>query len=95
VQAPAPSRPIDRGLAGPGLLAHVLVSKYADHLPLYLYSHGYEFCFGLLWLVSRGTWTLVKWVAEPVDPRVFDNGSLFLCSIRGHRWVFLSWARSK
>jgi transposase len=35
VQAPAPSRPIDRGLAGPGLLAHVLVSKYADHQPLY------------------------------------------------------------
>jgi transposase len=35
LQAPAPSRPIDRGLAGPGLLAHVLVSKYADHLPLY------------------------------------------------------------
>ncbi len=31
VQAPAPSRPIDRGLAGPGLLAHVLVSKYVDH----------------------------------------------------------------
>jgi len=31
VQAPAPPRPIDRGLAGPGLLAHVLVSKYADH----------------------------------------------------------------
>lgn len=35
VQAAAPSRPIARGLAGPGLLAHVLVSKYADHLPLY------------------------------------------------------------
>lgn len=35
VQAPAPSRPIARGIAGPGLLAHVLVSKYADHLPLY------------------------------------------------------------
>jgi transposase len=35
VQAPAASRPIARGLAGPGLLAHVLVSKYADHLPLY------------------------------------------------------------
>src|SRR6201984_3035211 len=33
VQAPAPSRPIARGLAGPGLLAHVLVSKYADNLP--------------------------------------------------------------
>jgi transposase len=38
VQAPAPSRPIARGLAGPGLLAHVLVSKYADHLPLYRQS---------------------------------------------------------
>ena len=29
------SRPIARGLAGPGLLAHVVVSKYCDHLPLY------------------------------------------------------------
>jgi transposase len=42
VQAAAPSRPIDRGLAGPGLLAHVLVSKYADHLPLYRQSEIYE-----------------------------------------------------
>ena len=38
VQAEAPSRPIARGLAGPGLLAHVLVSKYCDHLPLYRQS---------------------------------------------------------
>ena len=37
-QAPAPSRPIARGLAGPALLAHVLVSKYTDHLPLYRQS---------------------------------------------------------
>ena len=42
VQAPAPSRPIDRGLAGPGLLAHVLVSKFSDHLPLYRQSEIYE-----------------------------------------------------
>lgn len=35
VQAPMPSLPIERGKPGPGLLAHVLVSKYADHLPLY------------------------------------------------------------
>jgi len=41
VQAPAPSRPIDRGLAGPGLLAHVLVSKFSDHLPLYRQSEIY------------------------------------------------------
>src|SRR3984885_4910294 len=38
VQANAPSRPIARRLAGPWLLAHVLVSKYADHLPLYRQS---------------------------------------------------------
>jgi len=42
VQAPAPSRPIERGIAGPGLLAHVLVSKYCDHLPLYRQSEIYE-----------------------------------------------------
>ena len=41
VEAPAPSRPIERGLAGPGLLAHVLVSKFADHLPLYRQSEIY------------------------------------------------------
>jgi len=38
VQAPAPSRPIDKGIAGAGLLAHVAVSKYLDHLPLYRQS---------------------------------------------------------
>ena len=42
LQEPAPSRPIDRGLAGPGLLAHVLVSKYADHLPLYRQAEIYR-----------------------------------------------------
>jgi transposase len=31
VQAPAPERPIDGGMATEALLAHVLVSKYADH----------------------------------------------------------------
>ena len=41
VQAPAPSRPIERGLAGPGLLAHVLVAKYADHQPLYRQAEMY------------------------------------------------------
>lgn len=30
-----PSRPIEKGLAGPGLIAHVLGSKFVDHLPLY------------------------------------------------------------
>lgn len=37
-QAPAPERPIAKGLATPALLAHVLVAKYCDHLPLYRQS---------------------------------------------------------
>ncbi|MBA3774817.1 MAG: IS66 family transposase [Ramlibacter sp.] len=46
-QAAAPSRPIERGIAGPGLLAQILVAKFADHQPLYrqaaIYArHGVE-----------------------------------------------------
>jgi transposase len=40
-QASLPSQPIERGRPGAGLLAHVLVSKYADHLPLYRQSEIY------------------------------------------------------
>ena len=40
-QAAAPSRPIARGVAGPGLIAHVMVSKYCDHIPLYRQSGIY------------------------------------------------------
>ncbi len=41
VQAPAPTLPIEKGRPGPGLLAHVIVSKYCDHLPLYRQSDIY------------------------------------------------------
>lgn len=41
VQAPAPSRPIERGIAAPGLLARILVAKFADHQPLYRQSAIY------------------------------------------------------
>ena len=34
-QIPAPSGPIPRSMAGPGLLVHILVFKFDDHLPLY------------------------------------------------------------
>jgi len=37
-QAALPSRPIEKGIAGPGLIAHVVVSKYADHQPLHRLS---------------------------------------------------------
>jgi transposase len=57
VQASAPSRPIERGVAGPGLLAHVLVSKYADHLPLYRQSEIYA-----RQGIELGRSTLADWV---------------------------------
>ncbi len=38
VQAPAPERPIDGGMATEALLAHIVVSKFADFLPLYRQS---------------------------------------------------------
>jgi|SRR6516164_4998598 transposase len=58
VQAAAPSRP-DRGLAGPGLLAHVLTSKFCDHLPLYRQSEIYE-----REGVELDRSMLAKWVGE-------------------------------
>lgn len=67
-QANVPPRVIEKGLPGPGLVAHVIVSKYCDHLPLYrqeqMFSrHGVE--------LSRKT--LCDWVlkaAEKLAPLV-------------------------
>ena len=41
VAAPAPDHAIARGRAGAGLLAHIVVSKYDDHLPLYRQAEIY------------------------------------------------------
>lgn len=59
VQAQAPQRPIARGLAGAGLLAHVLVAKYCDHLPLYRQSAIYA-----REGVELGRSTLADWVGQ-------------------------------
>lgn len=34
VASELPVKPIEKGMAGPGLLAHVIISKFADHIPL-------------------------------------------------------------
>jgi transposase len=54
--------PIEKGLPGPGLMAHVITNKYADHLPLYrqegiLLRHGIE--------LSRST--LCDWMATAAE----------------------------
>ncbi|MGC2498878.1 MAG: IS66 family transposase [Acidobacteriaceae bacterium] len=62
VQAAAPSRPVDRGLAEAGLLAHVVTSKFADHQPLYRQSQIYA-----RQGVDLERSTLARWVAEGSD----------------------------
>jgi transposase len=42
IAAPKPAMPIAKGLPGPGLLAHLIVSKYTDHLPLHRLERVYQ-----------------------------------------------------
>lgn len=58
IAASKPAMPIAKGLPGPGLLAHLIVSKYVDHLPLHRLERVYE-RQGLL--LSRST--LCDWLA--------------------------------
>jgi transposase len=81
VQAPAPMRPIERGYAGPGLLAHVLVSKYADHLPLYRQSEIYAREGVDLERSTLADWVgassaLLEPLVEALRRYVFDCGKL-------------------
>lgn len=57
--APPVERPIDKGLAGPGLLSHVLVSKFCDHLPLHRIQTIFE-RFGIF--IGRST--MCDWVRD-------------------------------
>lgn len=68
LQEPAPNRPVERSMAGAGLLAHVLVSKYGDHLPLYRQSDIYDRAG-----VDLSRSTLANWVggaAHTLEPLV-------------------------
>ena len=63
VIAPLPERLLDRSLPAAGLLAHILVSKYCDHLPLYrqeqIYAQRHQ--------VQIPRQTLARWVALAAD----------------------------
>lgn len=66
VVAPVADKPIERGRPGPGLLAHVAVSKYQDHLPLYRLSGIYARAGVPLAPSTLGTW--IAAVAEAFEP---------------------------
>jgi len=59
---PPPPRPIARGIAGPGLVAEIIVSKFGDHLPLYRLEDIFVRC-GVHFARS----TLCDWVAAAAD----------------------------
>jgi transposase len=63
VIAPLPARLIEKGLPGAGLLTHVLVSKYEDHLPLYRQEKIYRERHG----VNLTRQTLCGWVEAAAD----------------------------
>ncbi|WP_150289881.1 IS66 family transposase [Sphingobium estronivorans] len=70
-QAPAPALPVPRGRAGPGLLAHVVVSKFADHLPLYRQSQIYAREGVNLSRSTLADWLgQVSWLLQPLVDRI-------------------------
>jgi hypothetical protein len=88
VQAPAPARLIEGGLPTEALVAHVLVGKYADHLPLYRQSQIYA-----RQGIELDRSTLADWVGRaaaelrPVHQRLFEHlkrsPKLFMDETRG------------
>ena len=70
-QAPGPALPVPRGRAGPGLLAHVVVSKFADHLPLYRQSQIYAREGVELSRSTLADWLgQVSWLLQPLVDRI-------------------------
>jgi transposase len=66
-QAPAPAMPTPRGLATPATLAHVLVSKFVDHLPLYRQSEIYARDSVEIDRSTLGDWVgQAAWLLDPV-----------------------------
>jgi transposase len=71
LEAAAPPQAVEKSLAGEGLLAHVVVSKYVDHLPLYRLSRIF-----LRERVDVSRATLCGWVADvaaalaPIDAQL-------------------------
>lgn len=81
-QAPAPDLPIRRGLASAGLLAHVLVAKYCDHLPLYRQAEIYARSG-----VELDRSTLADWVGQSarlLRPLVETIGAHVMAAERLH-----------
>ena len=60
--APLPARPIDKGIAEPSLLAHVVIEKYVDHLPVYRQLQRFE-----REGITLSSSTLGDWISASAD----------------------------
>jgi transposase len=80
VIAALPERLLDRSLPAPGLLAHILVGKYCDHLPLYRQEQIYRQRYGVhlprqslaRWVELAAEW--LQPIAEQIRTGVVDHG---------------------
>lgn len=81
-QAPAPDRPIAKGLATPALMAQVLISKYCDHLPLYRQSQIFARQGVTLHRSTLANWVGgACWWLERLHERLQDH-------VSGSRYLF-------
>ncbi|MEA3421074.1 MAG: IS66 family transposase [Acidobacteriota bacterium] len=76
-----PTRPIEKGIAGPGLLAHINISKFVDHLPLYRQQQQFK-RLGIALSAStlcgwvRSTYELTKPLVDLMRKQVLQSGYL-------------------
>ena len=82
VQAPAPARLIEGGLPTEAMVAHVVVAKYADHLPLYRQAQIYARQGIALDRSTLADWTgRAAWLLKPLHTRLLErlkaSGKLF------------------
>jgi transposase len=74
VQAPSPSRLIEGGLPTEATIAHVIVGKYADHLPLYRQAQIYARQGIELDRSTLADWTgRAAWLLQPVHARLLER----------------------
>jgi len=83
VIAPMPVRPIEKGIAGPGLIAYTLISKYVDHIPLYrqVQQHkrqGVEIAESTINGWKQAGCELIKPLVDRIRDSVFNSSYLMV-----------------
>jgi transposase len=78
-----PARPIEKGIAGPGLLAHICISKFVDHLPLYRQQQifkrlGLDLAASTINGWVKASYELIKPLVELMQEQVLQSGYLMV-----------------